>query len=119
MILGHRLDADRDKAAYRLVAETKETLGDKPIHMLLKALLEENPDTRPTARQALKHEVFAKFKLEMPPVRLITSVQAAMGTTHPEPVTTGKSKTITKTPLQARMANICMELGCYNPVTVS
>jgi hypothetical protein len=119
LFVGQGLNTQRDKAAYRMVAETKEGLGDKPVHMLLKALLEEDPDKRLTARQALEHEVFAKFELKVPPVRLIPSVDVAMGTVHPEMSTGVKKGDIVKTPLHTRMDVICKELGCFNPITVS
>jgi hypothetical protein len=121
LFVGQGLNTQRDKAAYRMVAETKEGLGEKPVHMLLKALLEEDPDKRLTARQALEHDVFAKFELKVPPVRLIPSVDVAMGTVHPELLTGGVKKggDIFKTPLHTRMDVICKELGCFNPMTVS
>jgi serine/threonine protein kinase len=48
-----RLDTDRDKAALRMVAEFRSRLNEKPVPMVLKAMLDPNPETRCHASQAL------------------------------------------------------------------
>jgi serine/threonine protein kinase len=62
VLQGKPLEANKDNGAIRLVCEGVEALPkDQPFPNLIRGLLQNDPEKRWTARQALDSEVFRKF----------------------------------------------------------
>ena len=78
LLRGKALEAEKDKAAFRMIADIKGKMPDKPMPNLLKRMLREDPDERIGAREALRSELFVKHKLEEPAVRRIDTVSMAV-----------------------------------------
>lgn len=127
------LNADRDKAAARLIEEKKEALPDSPFATLIRGLLEADINKRLTAREALALSIFQKFGLEIPPVRTIdvdASFSAAdddddLGNKINEislkPTNGNKRKSSSKqqkiSPRERMIKKLCSEIECTNPKT--
>ena len=56
-----KLQCDRDKVAYSIIAKRKEKFPDKPVPNLIKMLLEEDDEKRISAESALTLPLFSKF----------------------------------------------------------
>lgn len=59
-----RLPVDRDKAALKILRQTRDALGSKPVPALIKGLLEEKPEQRTSAAAALTSEALSSSKAE-------------------------------------------------------
>jgi serine/threonine protein kinase len=59
-----RLPVDRDKAALKILRQTRDSLGSKPVPSLIKGLLEERPEQRTSAAAALKSEALSSLKAD-------------------------------------------------------
>ena len=59
-----RLPVDRDKAALKILRQTRDALGSKPVPALIKGLLEEKPEQRTSAAAALASEALSSSKAE-------------------------------------------------------
>ena len=57
-----RLPVDRDKAALKILRGARDALSEKPVPLLIKGLLAEEPSTRTTAVAALESDAFSKFE---------------------------------------------------------
>lgn len=128
------LNADRDKAAARLIEEKKDALPDSPFATLIRGLLEVDANKRLTAREALSLPIFEKFGLEVPPVRTI-DINVAFVTDDDdeddadEKVNQNALKTINGnkkksslkqqklSPRERLIKKLCNEIGCANPKT--
>lgn len=75
---GKTLDAEKDKAAFRMIQAIKAKMPDKPMPNLLKRMLTEDPSERPHVREILRAEIFAKRTLDEPSVRLIDTIPRAL-----------------------------------------
>jgi len=72
MLHGHTLQAEKDKEAFRVIEEVKQTLPDKPFANLIRSLLEVDVEKRMSCRDALSSMVFSSSDdYPVPPVRLI------------------------------------------------
>ena len=129
------LNADRDKAAARLIEEKKDSLPDSPFATLIRGLLEVDANKRLTAREALSLPIFDKFGLEVPPVRTI-DINVAFVTDDDEyeddadekvnqnalkTINGNKKKSSSKqqklSPREKLIKKLCNEIGCTNPKT--
>ena len=132
------LNADRDKAAARLIEEKKDALPDSPFATLIRGLLEVDANKRLTARDALSLPIFEKFGLEVPPVRTI-DINAAFVTDDDgdddeddaadekvnqnalKTINGNKKKSSSKqqklSPREKLIKKLCNEIGCSNPKT--
>jgi serine/threonine protein kinase len=109
------LTAQKNTHALKLVQERLTKLVDKPFPQLLRGLLQTDPSERWSARQSLQADVFAKFQLGVPGVRIL-SVAKALPIDHSsenQPVNASNSR-------RHRMVErLCVELGgATNPLTV-
>mmetsp|Transcript_11189 Transcript_11189/g.24255 ORF Transcript_11189/g.24255 Transcript_11189/m.24255 type:complete len:445 (+) Transcript_11189:456-1790(+) len=126
------LNADRDKAAARLIEEKKEALPDSPFATLIRGLLEADVDKRLTAREALALSIFQKFGLEIPPVRTIDidtafsaddddDLENKINEISLKPTTGSKRKSSSKqqklSPRERLIKKLCSEIECTNPKT--
>jgi len=126
------LNADRDKAAARLIEEKKEALPDSPFATLIRGLLEADVDKRLTAREALALSIFQKFGLEIPPVRTIDidtafsaddddDLENKINEISLKPTTGSKRKLSSKqqklSPRERLIKKLCSEIECTNPKT--
>ena len=109
IIQGENLPVDKDKAAFKYVQDVKEKLPKRPFPELVRKLLESDPCTRASAREALSSGVFAKNGLEVPPVRSIDPVDVAVGNTKLE----------YDDKMKRRMKKMYNDLECENPKTLS
>lgn len=128
MIQQKTLEVEKNKDAFRLIDEAKETMPDQPLPNLVRGLLEKDPAKRLSAREALQSPLFYKFGLEVPPVKII-DIDAALPLTAEEddlenslPNSTNKSGNDKK--LTARLQKrekvvrrLCGELSCKHPTT--
>jgi len=129
------LNADRDKAAARLIEEKKDSLPDSPFATLIRGLLEVDANKRLTAREALSLPIFEKFGLEVPPIRTI-DINVAFVTDDDEDeddadekvnqnalktINGNKKKSSSKqqklSPREKLIKKLCNEIGCSNPKT--
>jgi len=129
------LNADRDKAAARLIEEKKDSLPDSPFATLIRGLLEVDANKRLTAREALSLPIFEKFGLEVPPIRTI-DINVAFVTDDDEDeddadekvnqnalktINGNKKKSSLKqqklSPRERLIKKLCNEIGCSNPKT--
>jgi len=126
------LNADRDKAAARLIEEKKEALPDSPFATLIRGLLEADVDKRLTAREALALSIFQKFGLEIPPIRTIDidtafsaddddDLENKINEISLKPTTGSKRKSSSKqqklSPRERLIKKLCSEIECTNPKT--
>lgn len=65
IILGENLPVDKDKAAFKYVQDMKEKLPKRPFPDVVRKLLDSDPSTRASAREALSLNVFTKNGLEV------------------------------------------------------
>ena len=71
MLRGHTLECEKDRAAFKLIEEVKNSLPDKPYPNLIRCLLEIDQEKRISCRDALSLPMFKKAGYEVPPVSLI------------------------------------------------
>ena len=127
------LNADRDKAAARLIEEKKEALPDSPFATLIRGLLETDVEKRLSAREALNLPLFQKFGLEAPPIRIV-DINTAFVTDDDDddtdnksnpnalkPINGNKKKAPSKqkklSPRERLIKKLCNEIECTNPKT--
>eukprot|EP00501_MAST-03F_sp_TOSAG23-6_P001110 GSMAST32.ASY1.ANO1.1153.1 assembled CDS len=97
------LKCERDKAAFQKVKQIKADLPDKPVPNLLKQLLDENPSTRITAKEALMLPIFAsneKFQTVNPKLFTMKTVTDQSKKTGSKTKRKGKNKTVRHPTLQ-------------------
>jgi serine/threonine protein kinase len=71
--------AEKSKEATAQIAQAVNKLAQgAPFPDLVRKLLEPDPEDRPNARQALSHEIFAKFGCPPTPARRIVNVATAL-----------------------------------------
>eukprot|EP01082_Thalassiosira_pseudonana_P001707 g956.t1 g956 contig10:1070745-1072186(-) len=124
------LEADKDKAALRLIEEKKSSLPKSPFAELICGLLEQDVDKRLSAREALASPVFEKFGLEVPQVRIV-NIDTALPREDDEDEndenhinTNNKSnnkkasgKYQKASPREQLIKKLCGEIQCKNPKT--
>lgn len=126
------LTVDRDKAAARLIEETKDSLPDSPFVTLIRGLLETDAEKRLTAREALALPIFQKFGLAIPQVQTI-DVNAAFTTDDDDEAKIKTQENALRTidgnkkrpsskqqklsPRERLVQKLCHELECKNPKT--
>lgn len=96
-----RLDTGKDKVAQRLIADMRSRLGDKPVPLALKAMLEVNQHERCRAAEALR-------LIEGP-----TSSSVAM----PPPIVMTTKESSGAAAVDPRVAKLCKTLKYNNPHT--
>ena len=123
------LTVDRDKAASKLIEEKKTSLNKSPFVELICGLLEPDANKRLTAREALGLQIFSKFGLDVPPVRII-DVQSAFPKDYNEEndentndnssdskKSNSKKKQQKMSPRERLIKKLCAELDCKNTKT--
>lgn len=55
------LKEEKDKSAYRHIMDIRQSLGSKPLPRLLKSILQKDPSTRITCKEALNSDLFRDF----------------------------------------------------------
>jgi len=78
-----RLPVDRDKAALKILRQTRDSLGSKPVPALIKGLLEEKATARTGAAAALLSEALSSV-LEEPPSEQTLDYQGPAEEISPE-----------------------------------
>lgn len=125
VLQGTALPARKDRQAAALIAAALEDLpADQPFPSLLRGLLQPCPHKRLSAREALQHPLFAKFDLQVPPVRIINVAEALPleeSEVENESPNNKRSKQRDRR-LEKRtraVERLCREIGAENPRTAT
>ena len=134
LLLGSSLpSANKPKQVLAAIQAALERLpSEQPFPELVRGLLQTDPTQRLSARQAVEHELFAKFHLPVPPVQHVSVAQALPYDVMPEeeenaPPTTNshhhqqqQQKKLQQQRRKRRLVTIdrfCSKLGSQNPMT--